>query len=62
MVVEPAENFDIDVVGEAVVSEVGLPAFVGLVGLETDVGRLWSFLWFECDGSGATQDAVNCRW
>jgi hypothetical protein len=35
--------------GESVVGEVGLPALVRLVGLESDVGGLRSLLRFRCD-------------
>ena len=39
VVVEPGEDLDVGAVGEAVVGEVGLPALVGVVGFEADVGR-----------------------
>jgi hypothetical protein len=44
VVVEPAQDLDVVAGRERVVGEVGLPAFVGLFGLETDVGRTRSFL------------------
>ena len=38
VVVDPAEDFGVGVIGEPPVGEVGLPAFVGLFGGEADVG------------------------
>ena len=49
VVIEPGEDFGVDIVGEPVVGEVGLPGFVGLLGLEADVGRLGSLVWFGGD-------------
>ena len=43
VVVDPAQDLGVGAVSEAVVGEVGLPGFVGLVGLEADVGRAWRF-------------------
>jgi len=48
VVVDPGQDFGVCTgpavgVGEPVVGEIGLPALVGLFGLEADVGRLRSF-------------------
>ena len=61
VVVEPGEDLDIDVVGQTVVGEVGLPGLVGLFDFEADVGRLGSFLRFGCDEPGAGQRASDRR-
>lgn len=61
VVVEPGEDFDVGAVGEAVVGEVGLPGFVGLFGLEADVGGLRFLLWFGGDEFGAANDPVDRR-
>ena len=45
MVVEPVEDFDLGAVGQGPVGEVGLPAFVGLVGGEAVVGAFGAFAW-----------------
>jgi hypothetical protein len=39
VVIEPGQDFGVGTGGEAVVGDVGLPHFVGLVGLEAGVGR-----------------------
>lgn len=59
MVVEPGEDFVVGAVGEAVVGDVCLPGFVGLFGLEADVGGFRFFLWFGCDQVGAADDPVD---
>lgn len=51
-VVEPAEYFDVGVVGEVPVGEVGLPALVGLFGGKADVGRFGAFMWAGFDQAG----------
>ena len=56
VVVEPAQDLDVGAVGEPPVGEVGLPAFVGLVGGEADVGRLGRFC-----GAGRPGRRA-CRW
>ena len=61
VVVEPNEDFDIGVVGEAPVGEVALPGLVGKVGFETDVGGLGSFLWFGGDETGSDEVAADRR-
>jgi len=59
VVVEPGQDLDVGAGGEAVVGEVGLPGFVGLLGLEPDVGRLGSFVRLRCDEPGAGQGASD---
>lgn len=46
-------------VGQAPVGEVSLPAFVGLVGGEPDVGRLGPFVWCWFDEAGCAQVAAD---
>jgi hypothetical protein len=53
VVVDPAEDLDVDAVGEAPVGEVGLPGLVGLLGLEADVGRAGLLAGFGHDEIGA---------
>ena len=61
VVVEPGEDLDVGAICEAVVREVGLPGFVGLVGLEADV-RGFRFLGgFGCDEFSTADDAVDRR-
>lgn len=59
VVVEPGEDLDVGAIGEAVVGEVGLPGFIGLIGLEPDVGRARLLLWFGHDQLCAANDAVD---
>ena len=61
VVVEPGEDFDVGAIGEAVVGEVGLPGFVGLLGGEADVGGLRFLLGFGDDEAGAADDPVDRR-
>lgn len=61
VVVEPGDDLDIDGCGEAVVGEVGLPGFVGLLCLETDVGRFRSLRWFGGDELVAGQSPRDRR-
>jgi hypothetical protein len=44
VVVDPVQDFDVGVIGEPPVGEVGLPAFVGLFGGKPDVGGFGSLL------------------
>lgn len=59
VVVEPGEDFGVGAVGEAVVGDVCLPGFVGLVGLEADVGGFRFFVRCGLDEVVATQDPVD---
>ena len=59
VVVDPAEDFGVGVVGEPPVGEVGLPAFVGLFGGEADVGRLGPLGWLRFDQAGGVEVAVD---
>jgi len=61
VVVEPGEDLDVLAVGEAVVGEVGLPGFVGLFGLEADVGGLRFLLRLRDDKVVSAQDPVDRR-
>jgi hypothetical protein len=59
VVVEPAEDFGVGLVGEAPVGEVGLPAFVGLFGGEPDVGRLGTLRRCRCHQPGRGEVAAD---
>lgn len=59
VVVDPAEDLGVGASGEPPVGEVGLPAFVGLVGGEADVGRFGSFLWAGFDEAGGVEVAAD---
>jgi hypothetical protein len=58
VVVEPGEDLDVGAISEAVVGEIGLPGFVGLFGLEADVGGLRFLLWLSDDEIVAAHDPV----
>jgi hypothetical protein len=63
-VIQPGQDLDVGTgcavqAGEAVVGEVGLPAFVGLLGGEADVGGLGSLGRFRHDRPGPDQDPVD---
>jgi hypothetical protein len=59
VVVEPGQDFGVGRVGEPPVGEVGLPAFVGLVGSQTDVGGLGTFRRCWGDQSGCGEVAAD---
>ena len=59
VVVEEVQDFDVGVIGESPVGEVGLPAFVGLFGGKADVGRFGPFVRCRCDESGGGEVAVD---
>lgn len=59
VVVEPADDLHVGGVDQPVVGEVGLPALVGLVGLEPQVGGLGSFPGRGDYRSGAEEDPVD---
>ena len=59
VVVEPGDDLGVGAVGEAPVGEVGLPGFVGELGLEADVGRAGSLLGFGCDEPGGEEVAAD---
>ena len=59
VVVEPGEDFGVGLVGEPPVGEVGLPAFVGLVGGEADVGGLGAFRRCRCHQPGRGEVAAD---
>ena len=59
VVIQPGDDLGSCTVGQPVVGEVGLPAFVGPLGLEAPVGRLGSFGRLRFDLSGSDQDPVN---
>jgi len=54
VVIEPGQDFGVGFVDEPPVSEVGLPAFVGLFGGEANVGGLGTFrrCWGDQSGRG----------
>ncbi|SON64043.1 hypothetical protein MSIMFI_05575 [Mycobacterium simulans] len=59
VVVEPVEDFNVGVVCQPPVGEVGLPAFVGLFGGKADVGGLGPALGCGGDQAGCGQVAVD---
>jgi hypothetical protein len=59
VVIEPAQDFCVGVVGQPPVGEVGLPAFVGLFGGKADVGGFGSFGRRGCDQAGGVQVATD---
>ncbi len=59
VVIEPGEDLGVAAIGEGPLGEVGLPGFVGLLGLEADVGRLGSLRRGRCDQVGAADGAVD---
>lgn len=61
MVVEEVENLDAGAVGEEPVGDVGLPAFVGKVCLEADVGVAGALLRGGSDEPCGVQDAPDGR-
>lgn len=58
MIIEPVENFDLGA-GGGPVSEVRLPAFVGLFGGEAAVGASGALAWFWGDQDVVVQDAAG---
>lgn len=61
MVIDDVEDFDVGAVSQGPVCGVCLPAFVGEVRFETDVGGVGSFLWFGVDEPAAGQDPPDRR-
>ena len=61
MIVQPGGGLDIEAVGETVVGEVGLPAFVGLFGGEPVVGGLRLLLRGRDDPAVGGQDPGDRR-
>ena len=59
MVVEPGEDFGVGAVSEAVVGDVRLPGFVGLFGLESDVGGAGFLFRFRGDQFGSFDDPID---
>ena len=59
VVIEPVDDLHTGAVGELPVGEVGLPAFVGLVGLESAVGAFGPLLRFGGDQAGGGEDAAD---
>ena len=59
VVVDPAQDFGVGVIGEPPVGEVGLPAFVGLFGGEPDVGGLGAPLRCWCHQACGAQVAMD---
>jgi hypothetical protein len=61
VVVEDVEDLHLGAVGELPVGDVGLPAFVGLVGGEPSPGRAGPFLWLRRHEPAANQDPPDRR-
>jgi hypothetical protein len=55
VIVEPADDLDVGVIGQPTVGEVGPPALVGLLGGTPDVGGFGPFLWCWGDVAGVAQ-------
>jgi hypothetical protein len=65
VVIQPVDDLHASAVGQLPVGEVGLPALVGLVGLESPVGAFGSLLRFRGDQPGGGEDAADggeSRW
>ena len=58
VVVEPVEDLDVGAIGKPPVGEVGLPAFIWLLGGKADVGGLRPFLRGRGDQPGCVQVAA----
>ena len=61
VIVEPAQDLDVDAGREAVVGEVGLPGLIRLLGLEAHVGGAGPLVGLWCDEPGAVQIAPDGR-
>ena len=59
VIVEPGQDLPVDAGGQPVVGEVGLPHFVGLLGLEADVGRTGPLLRRRHDETLSAQGAID---
>ena len=59
VVVEPGQDLHVDPGGQPVMGEVRLPGLVGLLGLESQVPRLWSLGGIRDDLTVADQDPVD---
>ena len=61
MVVEPVQDFYAAAISQGPVSEVGLPAFVGLLGGKAVIGAFGAFTRLGCDQAVVVQDAPDGR-
>ena len=61
VVVEPAQDLDVDASGEPVMGEVGLPHLIGLLGLEAAVGGTGPLGRSRGHQTLATQSAIDRR-
>jgi hypothetical protein len=61
VIIEPVEDLDVAAVGQGPVGDIGLPAFIGLLGLETDVGAFGPFTRPRGDQGVVVQDAPDRR-
>lgn len=61
VVIEPVEDLDVGAVGQSPVGEVGLPALVGLFGLESPVGGPGPFPGLWGDERCGVQDSTDRR-
>ncbi len=59
VIVEPAQDLDVDAASEAVVGEVGLPSLVGLLGLEAHIARARTLVRLGGDESRTVQIAPD---
>nr|WP_241432181.1 hypothetical protein [Ilumatobacter nonamiensis] len=59
MIIEPGQHLDVDTIGEADVGHVGLPALVGLFGLEPDVTVPRPLSWGRRHETTSHERAVN---
>lgn len=61
VVIEEVQDLDIGAIRQAPVGEIGLPGFVGLVGLEALPGRTRPFMWLVGHQAAGAEDAVDRR-
>jgi hypothetical protein len=61
VVVDDVEDLDEGPVGDADMGHVGLPAFVGEIGDEADIGAARPFVWLGSDEPSSVEDAPDRR-
>jgi hypothetical protein len=61
VIVEDVEDLHVGVIGQRPVSDVQLPAFVGLFGGEADVAAFGAFVWLGSDEASGAQDPPDRR-
>lgn len=61
MVIQPAQDLGVGAIGQGPVGEIGLPALVGLVGLEPAQAAVGTLSGFRGDQAGVGEDPADCR-